>query len=187
MKALAINAWGRIFEANLVKDAASSLMIPMKRGTGFAKLALLPNGAAAYGVWVMLLQVALGCVPRGTLVFTDKQGLHAHDADSLHLVTGFSQDDIRCALIDLLDIGWLEEVEVSPVSATTSSATKETLENLLKEMGARVTYNGEPLIEEWYNAVKGLGPKKVRRIFEETTPGISMPSAFIRARKAAGL
>lgn len=188
MKAMAINSWQRVFESSLSKESGAALSLPMKRGTGYAKLSKLDHGAAVYGVWIALLQVALGCVPRGTLIYTDGTGVKAHDDESLSLVTGFGLRDVSAALAALIDIGWLEYVEILTENPQFNlPSRKESLEDLLKSVGARLTYGGESLMDEWHNAVKGLGPKKVRKVFDDTTPGISMPSAFVRARKAMNL
>jgi hypothetical protein len=186
MKALAIHAWARVFESNIATDSTVGLMLPMKRGTGYAKLVHLEHGAAVYGVWISLLQIALGCVPRGTLVYTDGTGMKAHDDETIALVTGFNRRDVAIALPALLAIGWLETVETTPEQLVAAAPKREKLEDLLKDVGARLTFNGESLLEDWYSAVKGLGPKRVREIFEDTTPGITMPSAFIRARRTLG-
>lgn len=184
MKALAIHAWARVFETSLFKDASAMLSLPMKRGTGYARLAKLPNGAAAYGVWISLLTIALGCVPRGTLVFTDKAGTHAHDAESLALVTGFCVSDLEVALKTLAEIGWLEEVEFEIPEVKVKPPN---LEEFLAEMKAKSVYNGQSLTDEWTKALKGMKPSDARRVFKQAVPGISYPREFIKARKDMGL
>lgn len=182
MKALAINSWNRVFEQSLFKDASAMLALPMKRGTGYAKLASHEGGAAAYGVWISLLTIALGCVPRGTLVYTD-QGVKAHDAESLALVTGFARADVTRSIDILLGIGWLEWVEFEPMETKKAPP----LDEFLKEMKVKLSSGGDSLLEEWKNALKGIRPSDARKIFRVAVPGINYPREFIKARKDMGL
>lgn len=184
MKCLAIHSWARVFEPSLLKDSAGGIALPMKRGTGISKLAKFDGGAAAYGIFISLLPIALAAVPRGTLHFSDKTGMQPHDAESLSLVTGFPVDTITNALAILIDIGWLEEVEFENLPTNTPVPR---VEDFLTEMKVKLSYNGESLRDEWVKALKGLSPAQCRKIFRNATPGINYPREFVTHRKAAGL
>lgn len=184
MKALGINSWYRVFEPSLMKDATGTVSLPMKRGTGVNKLARLVGGSSAYGIFVSLLPIAMSCVPRGTLTWSDKDGQKPHDAESLSLITGFPVEVIDAALTILLDIGWLEWIEFE-VGAVPPQ--REKLEDTLRDVGAKLMHGGANLLDEWKAATKDLGPKRVREIFAKAKPGIVFPSQFVRARQGMGL
>ena len=82
-----------------------------------------PQGAAAYGVWVLLLQVAAKAPQRGVLA--DRTG--AYSAADLMLLTGIPESQVQAAL-DLLcspRIGLLELVPLEidgPASANIGTA-----------------------------------------------------------------
>lgn len=185
MKCLGINSWYRVFEPSLLKDSNGTVSLPMKRGTGICKLAKLKNGASAYGIFITMLPIAMASVPRGTLVWSDKDGMKAHDAHSLELITGFPFNEIEEAIALLLEIGWLEWVEFEITATAKKPAPK--LEDFVQEMGGKLTHGGASLLEEWTGALKGLAPSKAREIFRKTSPGIQFPNEFKRARRESGL
>jgi hypothetical protein len=186
VKAIAINAWARVFESSLLKDSSGVVSLPMKRGTGISKLAQFPDGAAAYGIFIALLPIAIGCVPRGTLTWSDKDGTKPHDAASISLITGFPAETVQKAIDVLLDIGWLEWVECESAPAVAKVPTPR-LEDFLKEMKAKVSSDSGSLISEWEHALKGMKPSDARRVFRCAVPGISYPSQFLKHRRDMGL
>lgn len=186
MKALGINGWFKVFEPSLIKDASGTVSLPMKRGQGMCKLAKFEGGASAYGIFVSCLPIAMGAVPRGTLVFTDADGTKPHDAESLSLITGFPTVTIQNAIDLLISIGWLETVEFE-VGGIPRGKPTPPLDLFLTDLGAKLTHNSVSLMPEWQAAVKGLAPSVVRRVFADTKPGITFPRDFVRARAGMGL
>jgi hypothetical protein len=77
---------------------------------GYAALVMHPNGAAHFGVWIALVEIASRCPQRGTLAKSGKP-LSARD---LSLICRFPEEIIAEAIERLLsdDIGWLEKCEV---------------------------------------------------------------------------
>lgn len=184
MKALGISSWHRVFESRLMTEATGTVSLPMKRGTGINKLGKVDGGASAYGIFISLLPVAIACVPRGTLTWSDKDGLKPHDAESLNLVTGFPIDTISAALDILIDIGWLEWIEFEAVAP---SRPTPPMEDFLADMKVKLSHNGESLLEEWKKAIKGMTPTQARKVFKAAIPGINYPREFVAKRREMGL
>ena len=66
------------------------------------------DGALHYAAWILMLQVASKCEPRGTLCRSDGTPL---DARALGLKTRAPKEIFSAAIPRLIDIGWLEAVE----------------------------------------------------------------------------
>lgn len=79
-------------------------------GDGYTTLVSRKNGAAIYGAWMVILQVASRCDPRGTLLRAPQK---PHDAASIARITRLPQSDIQAALdICTKEVEWLEAVDV---------------------------------------------------------------------------
>lgn len=87
------------------------VLVPNKHdGDGYTDLLDHDNGLSHYGAWVLIIQVASKCQPRGTLIRDNGQ---PHDARSLARITRAPKKMFQEAIERLLNIGWLEEVHVS--------------------------------------------------------------------------
>lgn len=108
-----IKNWNENYENNRTREWKSMQWVPIPiklDGSGYSTLIEHKNGAAHFGIWLAILEVAAKCEERGTL--TRGAGM-PHDATSLSRVTRIPQKLISEAISRLLspDIGWLE---VSP-------------------------------------------------------------------------
>lgn len=115
MRLYRITDWDRHFENNRTREirVMQWLPVPNKQdGDGYTELLDHPDGAAHFGAWVALLQVASKCDPRGTLL-RDARGSAAppHDALSLSRMTRIPISVIDAAIARLIDIGWIELIE----------------------------------------------------------------------------
>lgn len=83
------------------------LPIPNRHdGDGYTTLVDRKNGAALFGAWVAILQVASRCEPRGTLL---REGQKPHDEASLARMTRLPKEIIAEALrVCLEECKWLE-------------------------------------------------------------------------------
>lgn len=110
--------WPEHFENNRTKElrAMSWVPIPNKQdGDGYTELLDHPNGAAHFGAWVALIQVASKCDPRGTLLRDERSGVRRpHDAASLGRITRIPAAVFSEVLPRLLAIGWLIATPCTP-------------------------------------------------------------------------
>jgi hypothetical protein len=112
MKALRITDWPKYYETAESRKLVNLLWVATPNGhdsMGFCEILSHPNGMAHYGAWNLILQLASRCPTRGLLV-TGKG--KAHDARSIALVTRGNEKVIREAIVRLLEIGWLQELEL---------------------------------------------------------------------------
>jgi hypothetical protein len=103
-----IRDWDRHYEVAQTRkvDRLQWLAVPLKHdGLGFRRVMALPEGMALYGAWMLILQVAAKCRPRGVLV-DDSGPMTAQD---LALKTGGSEAVFETALNFFIEpkIGWL--------------------------------------------------------------------------------
>lgn len=108
MTAYRIRDWSKHFENNRTRELKELrfVILPNKHdGDGYTELLDHPNGAAHYGAWVAMVQVASKCDVRGTLV---RDGARAHDPASLSRLTRLPEKIFKEAIPRLVEIGWLE-------------------------------------------------------------------------------
>lgn len=103
-----IRNWSQHFENNRTRELKELrfVILPNKHdGDGYTELLDHPNGAAHYGAWCALVQVASKCDPRGTL---SRDGARPHDATSLSRLTRIPEAVFAEVLPRLVSIGWVE-------------------------------------------------------------------------------
>jgi len=109
MKTYRIRDWDGLYENNRTRDMKTMQWLPMPNrhdGDGYTTLVDRKNGAALYGAWVAILQVASRCGPRGTLL---RDGAQPHDATSLARMTRLPKEIIAEALrVCSEECKWLE-------------------------------------------------------------------------------
>jgi len=104
---LRVARWKDNFENNRTREMRTMAWVPVPvklGGDGYTELIDHPNGAAHFGVWIAVLEVAAGCDIRGTLL---RDSGRPHDASSISRLTRIPADMVREALGRLLEIGWL--------------------------------------------------------------------------------
>ena len=118
MKLYKIRLWNELYE-NSRSRAVSSLnwvSIPNRHdGETFTNIMSQKNGAEIYTGWILMVQIASKCTPRGTLI---KGSGVPHDAKSLSVKC---RADVRwiAAAIDYLEhhSDWLEVVEIQDTAS----------------------------------------------------------------------
>lgn len=119
---LSIRSWATAFENNRTRELKSLDWVPLPirlDGDGYAELMDHQDGAAHFGVWIALIQVAARCDPRGTLVRLRRSEVReAHDYASLARLTRIDAGVMRVAINRLVDLGWL--LDDDPESAIQS-------------------------------------------------------------------
>ncbi len=109
---LRVARWDETFENNqsrVIKDL-KWVPFPNKHDSdGYTELMDHPEGYAHYAAWVVIVQVASKCNPRGTLV---REGARPHDAASLARISRVPETIIENAIPRLILVGWLERISV---------------------------------------------------------------------------
>ncbi len=129
MKVYRIKDWETHFENNRSKELKALTWVPMPNkhdGEGYSELVDHEHGEAHFGIWCALVQIASKCEPRGTLLRDGRTALRdsrtpvrddrtraasPHDANSLARKCRMKSQLIAEALLRILDIGWIEQVE----------------------------------------------------------------------------
>ena len=77
-------------------------------GDGFTQLMSRKNGTAIFGAWVLIVQVASKCNPRGTLLRSNGK---PHDFETLARMTRGESKIFEESIKTLKEIGWIEEFD----------------------------------------------------------------------------
>ena len=113
MKLYKIRNWNSHYENNRTRELKKMAWVPVPNshdGDGYTELVSRKEGAAILGAWLVILQVASRCDPRGTLL---RSGGRPHDSASLARITRLSEPIIAEALRVCVDeIQWIEYEEV---------------------------------------------------------------------------
>jgi hypothetical protein len=131
---LRIRNWSEIYENNRTKELRRMEWVPMPNrmdGSGYTELLDHEDGAAHFGAWVALVEIASRCEPRGTLVRDSRRNLREcrtdlrdcrmkvrdgvvpHDSKSLSRISRISSAVFDDVIPRLLSIGWLEEIDLT--------------------------------------------------------------------------
>lgn len=120
-----IRDWRKHFEKNRTHGNSTPKHVAIPNsldGSAYAELVQgHDEGPAHFGAWIVLLQTASKCTPRGTLVRSN--GL-PHDTLSLSRVTRFPERILSDALQRLVTLGW---IEVSVVDGTVNGHARDGL------------------------------------------------------------
>jgi len=115
--AIEIVDWDEHYENNRTRVLKYMTWVPMPvghDGDGYTLLLDHPNGAAHFGAWCALVQVAAKCRPRGTLV---RHSGGDHDSGSLSRITRIPEAIWDEVLPRLATIGWIKGYKIRQVSA----------------------------------------------------------------------
>ena len=123
---LRIRDWDAIYENNRSREYKKLNWVPIPNrmdGDGYTELVDHPNGAAHFGAWIAIVQVASRSNPRGCLV---RDGGRPHDAASLARITRLPVDIFREAIPRLLaSIGWLKVVPPADVPQDAAETSQD--------------------------------------------------------------
>lgn len=111
-----IRNWDKLFENNRTRELKHLTWVPLPNkhdGDGYTELMDHPNGAAHFGAWVAIVQVASKCDPRGTLMRDRADRSTPHDASSLSRITRIPVDVLLESITRLQEIGWIESQAIS--------------------------------------------------------------------------
>lgn len=123
---LRIVDWELHFENNRTKELKKLTWVPFPNrhdGDGYTELLDHPDGAAHYGAWCAMVQVASKCEPRGTL---SRDGARPHTAGSLARMTKIPEPILRDAIKRLVSpIKWLETIPDPPITEELTEIPQE--------------------------------------------------------------
>ena len=133
--------WDKNFEnhRSRARKVLNWVPLPNKHdGDGYTELVDHPNGAAHFGAWVVLVQIASKAEPRGTLV---RSGDIPHTCASLRRMSKLSEEVFEEVIPRLVAIGWLEVIETEELedSSLPSGGNLAASGADLALSGARVT------------------------------------------------
>jgi hypothetical protein len=143
MKLYSVKNWNGHFENNRTSDLKEMQWVPVPNkhdGEGFTDLLTRENGAALYGAWVLILQVASKCDPRGTLLRTTTGT--PHTAATIARLVRCDEVLIGQALSILVEIGWLEVVEYDAPQTVLTAEVQKPLQNPARTCGEAAPYCG---------------------------------------------
>jgi uncharacterized phage protein (TIGR02220 family) len=113
-RVLSITDWEKHFENNRTRDLKRMEWVPLptkQDGDGYTELLDHKDGAAHFGAWCAILQIAAKCQPRGTLM---RDRSIPHDAASLSRLSRIKVRDLEDAIERLICIGWLSSQVLVP-------------------------------------------------------------------------
>jgi len=103
--------WDKHYENNRTRELKKMQWVPMPirhDGAGYRQLIDHPNGAAHFGAWCALIEVAASCDVRGTLSRNSATPLSEAD---LARMTGIPEKIWKEAVPRLVSIGWIKNNE----------------------------------------------------------------------------
>lgn len=112
-----VKDWGAEFENNRTRELKHLEWVPIPNrmdGDGYTELVDHPNGAAHFGAWIAIVEIASKCDERGTLM-RNGRGI-PHDAASLSRISRIPEEIFLEAIPRLIKIGWLEPINVIEIT-----------------------------------------------------------------------
>ncbi len=189
-----VKNWAEYFEKSQSKRCprvVSWVPIPNKQdGDGYTELLDHPNGAAHFGAWTALVQLASKCRPRGTLLRDETCG---HDIQSLTRITRIPQTVYKEVIPRLMKIGWLEEVSLASLGEHSESATTtgqdRTGQDITRQEGmsadADDPESGNGQLREWLGWWNGLqSDGMVSSRVNEERPSEAVRMAWKRSQRS---
>lgn len=108
-----IRDWSKNFENNRTRELQRMEWVPVPNkhdGDGFRTIMADKRGLEVFAVWILILEVASKCQPRGTLV---RDSGEPHTAGSLSRMTGAPERSVEYAIgvLKRSDVAWIEEAD----------------------------------------------------------------------------
>lgn len=110
MTLYSIRDWGKSFENNRTRELKKLDWVPIPNkqdGDGYTELLDLSDGVSIFGTWIILIQIASKCVPRGTLI---RDSGEPHTSHSLARMSRVPAGLITRSLEILVVLRWVESV-----------------------------------------------------------------------------
>lgn len=149
-----VKDWNKHYENNRSRLISDLTWLPIPNGhdgEGYCIVMAHQRAAEIFSAWILILQVASRCSPRGLLVRENGKPL---DAATLAMRTRAKTDWFEMAFPILLEIGWLEQVAQSDVQvtpkcvSTVDEGRKEGIEGKKEESDAHSPDAHVPSVDE---------------------------------------
>ena len=162
-----VAGWEDLYENNRSRSVSTLTWVPIPNkhdGERFSMLIGRPDAPIIFTAWILILQVASRCNPRGSLVRGDGT---PYDAASLALRTRGQTAWFDAALPYLVKIGWLvcdrqQQQELTfTVSPTVSQSVSPTALNGMEGKGMegkKQAHFAPPFVEDWLAYGKTFEP-----------------------------
>lgn len=123
-----IKNWDKLYENSRSRQTVNLQWVPVPNdhdSTGYAYIMAREDAAEVYAAWVLMLQVASRCSPRGTLI---RGNGSPHTPSSLAVKTRAKGEWFAAAFEALSDpeIGWIERLPSPHVTEVTDHVTRVT-------------------------------------------------------------
>lgn len=163
MTTYSVANWGTHYENNRSRTVKELAWVPIPNkhdGERYSRLMLRPDAAQIFSAWILILQVASRCQPRGTLL---RSGGTPHDSESLSIKTRAPREWFDLALPVLVEMNWLSllashcQDAVSQPSPTRQSGDYEWKEGMeengkkgwVSREAAALPESLKPIANEW--------------------------------------
>lgn len=118
MNLYSITNWNNSFEINRTRELKKMTWVPLPNkmdGDGFTEIMAHDCGTVIFGIWVLMVELASKCDPRGTLL---RDSAVPHDFQSLSRMTRAKEAQFLLAVPILVGIGWLTVQEITGDTVT---------------------------------------------------------------------
>ena len=112
MKLYSIANWNDYYENNRSRTVKDLAWVPIPNrhdGESYSRLMMRLDAAEIFTAWILMLQVASRCQPRGSLV---REGGKPHDSESLAIKTRSKAKWFEKAFEVLMEVGWLDVLTI---------------------------------------------------------------------------
>ena len=110
MPVFRIKFWNKHYENNRTRELKKMDWVPIPNrmdGDGYTELVEHADGAAHFGCWIAIVEIASRCDPRGTLL---RDGAAPHTPATLARLSRLPLGTMCEALVRLMKIGWIEDI-----------------------------------------------------------------------------
>jgi len=146
---LIVTDWDANFENNRTRELKVMTWVPVPNkqdGDGYTELIEEhPAGAAHFGAWIAILEVASKCEPRGNLVRSTGEW---HTVASLSRISRIPVTVLEEAIPRLIKIGWLTDASISECGCKSSNDTEPQEGAIISQEGATRSQEGAIISQE---------------------------------------
>lgn len=148
-----IKNWNEHYENNRSRTVKDLAWVPIPNrhdGEAYSRLMVHKDAAMIFTTWILLLQVASRCHPRGSLLTSSCQ---PHNPESLAIKTRGKVEWFEKSIPFLVQIGWLEQERQEGVSVLTASCQSGDEEGTERRNRTEPDQQVLDFVEKWNSTV----------------------------------